>query len=34
MTAVGTVHDKFPITHEVKVNGLQFVALPPEPKKK
>ncbi len=34
VTAVGTVHGKFPIAHEVKVNGLQFVALPPEPKKK
>jgi hypothetical protein len=34
VTAVGTVHGKFPITHEVKVNGLQLVALPAEPKKK
>lgn len=34
VTAVGTVHGKFPISHEVKVNGLQFVALPAEPKKK
>ena len=31
VTAVTTVHDKFPVSHEVKVNGLRVV---PEPVKK
>ncbi len=34
VTAVGTVHGKFPITHEAKVPNLQLVAAPKEAKKK
>jgi len=33
LTAVGTVHGKFPITHDVKVPNLQLVAAPKEAKK-